>query len=91
MNRYPGRLHCTFDLPEKLAQLSLLKELKPSTDRKMIKILAFYNYLTHYDVLVKRRSRMTTAIMFFRRFPLVEGGNHHLFCYCLRRQGEGVS
>ena len=92
MNRYPGRLHCTFDLPEKLAQLSLLKELKPSTDRKMIKILAFfYNRLTHYDVLVKRRSRMTTPIMFFRRFPLVEGGNHHLFCYCLRRQGEGVS
>ena len=65
MNRYPGRLHCTFDLPEKLAQLSLLKELKPSTNRKMIKLLAFDNSLTHYDILVKRRSRMTTAITFF--------------------------
>ena len=27
MNKYPGRLHCSFDLSEKLAQLSLLKEL----------------------------------------------------------------
>ena len=30
----------------------------------MIKLLTFDNSLTHYDILVKRRSRMTTAITF---------------------------
>ena len=38
---YAGKLHCTFDSPEKLALLSLLKEVKPSADRKMKKLLTF--------------------------------------------------
>ena len=33
-NSRPGKLHCTFDSPEKLALLSLLKEVKPSPDQK---------------------------------------------------------
>ena len=32
-----------FDLPEKPALLSLLKEVKPSPDRKMLKLLTFDN------------------------------------------------
>ena len=27
-NRHPGKLHCTFDSPEKLAMLSRLEEVK---------------------------------------------------------------
>ena len=40
-NRYPGKLHCTFDSQQKL---SLLKEVKPSPDSKMIKLLIADNY-----------------------------------------------
>ena len=40
-NRQPGKLHCTFDSPEQLALLSLLKEVKPSPNRKMIKLWTF--------------------------------------------------
>ena len=42
-SRYPGNLPCTFDPPEKLALLSLLKKVKPSPDSKMIKLLTFDN------------------------------------------------
>ena len=42
-NRYPAKLHRTFDPPETLALLSLLKEVKPSPDRKIIKLLTFDN------------------------------------------------
>ena len=38
-NRYPGTLLSTFHSSAKLALLSLLKEVKPSTNRKMIKLL----------------------------------------------------
>ena len=41
--RYPGKLHRTFDPPEKLALSSLLQEVKPYPDRKMIKLLTFDN------------------------------------------------
>ena len=33
-SRHRGKLHCNFDSPEKLLLLSLLKEVKPSPDRK---------------------------------------------------------
>ena len=42
-NRYPAKLHRTFDPLETLALLSLLKEVKPSPDRKIIKLLTFDN------------------------------------------------
>ena len=38
-NRYPRMLHSTFYSPAKLALLSLLKGVKPSAHRKMIKLL----------------------------------------------------
>ena len=38
-NRYTGMLLSTFHSSAKLALLSLLKEVKPSTNRKMIKLL----------------------------------------------------
>ena len=38
-NRYPRMLHSPFYSPAMLALLSLLKEVKPSTNRKMIKLL----------------------------------------------------
>ena len=42
-NRHPGKLYCTFHSPEKLALLSLMQEVKPSTDHKMIKLLPIDN------------------------------------------------
>ena len=39
----PGKLHCTFFPLKKLARLFLLKEVKPSPDRKMMKPLSFEN------------------------------------------------
>ena len=36
-------LYCPFDSPGKLALLSLLKEVKPSSDSKMIKLATFDN------------------------------------------------
>ena len=60
-NRYPGKLHCTFHSPEKL---SLLKEVKPSPDSKMTKLLISITLFRHCDIPAKIRSRMTTAITF---------------------------
>ena len=37
------KLHCTFESKEKLSLLFLLKEVKPSTDRKMINFQTFDN------------------------------------------------
>ena len=42
-NIHSRKLHSTFDSPEKLALLFLLKEVKPSPNRKMIKLLTFNN------------------------------------------------
>ena len=47
--------------------LSLLKEVKPCPDGKMIKFLTFDNLFRHYDILAKTRSRTTTAITFSRQ------------------------
>ena len=43
--RHSRKLCCPFFSPEKLAQLFFLKEVKPSPDNKMIKILTFENYM----------------------------------------------
>ena len=42
-NRHQGKFDCTFLPPEKSYRLSLLKEVKQSSDRKMIKRLIFDN------------------------------------------------
>ena len=42
-NRQPGKFHCAFDSQEKRALLSLLKEVKPSANCKMRKLLTFDN------------------------------------------------
>ena len=44
-NRLPGILHCAFFSPEKLALLSLLKEVEPFPvpDCKVLKFLTFDN------------------------------------------------
>ena len=39
----PGKLHLTFFQPKKLVWLFILKEVKPSPDSKMIKLLTFDN------------------------------------------------
>ena len=43
--RQPGKLHFTFFSPKKLPRLFILKEVKPSPDSKMIKLLTFDNVL----------------------------------------------
>ena len=40
-NRHPGQLHFTFFPPEKSTRLFVLNEVRPSPDRKIIKLLAF--------------------------------------------------
>ena len=51
-----------------LAELLLLKQVKPSPKQKLIKPLTFDNFsVTDYDILAKTRSRLRTAITFFRQ------------------------
>ena len=66
--RHPGMLRCTFS--------SLLEEVKPSVDRKMIKLLTFddlFPPLRHLlinlflFILAHTSSKMTTAITFSRQ------------------------
>ena len=52
---------------EKLALLPLVKEVTPSPDRKMIKLLTFDNLFSHFDILAKTRVRVTTATTFSRQ------------------------
>ena len=54
---------------EKLALLPLVKEVTPSLDRKMIKLLTFdlITCFRYFDILAKTRSRMTTATTFSRQ------------------------
>ena len=47
-NRHPGNLHCPFFLLEKIALLSILKEVKPSRDRKMIKLVVEWRRLPSF-------------------------------------------
>ena len=42
-NSHSRILHCTFFSPEKVALLLLLKEVKTSSDRKMLKLVIFDN------------------------------------------------
>ena len=60
------KLYCFFFFfsPKKLSLLSLLKEVKPSPDHKIIKPLTFENLSHQCNILAKTRSRMTMAIMF---------------------------
>ena len=68
-NRPQGMFHCIyifFFSPEKLALLSLLKEVKPSPDRNMIKLETFDNLfprVRHYDILsIKARELKAESI-----------------------------
>ena len=54
--------HCTFST-SKVSTVILLKEVIPSPDRKMIKLLTFENFFRHKDI-AKTRSRMTLTIAF---------------------------
>ena len=54
-NRLPGKLYFTIDSPEKLELLSLWKEVMPSSNRKMIKLVTFENLF-----LPLRRSRQNS-------------------------------
>ena len=56
--------------PEKLTRLFLLKEVKPSSDPKVIRLQTFDNLIisvTMYSIFAKTRSRITTAITFSRQ------------------------
>ena len=44
-NRHSGNLHGFFFPPEKLARIFLSKEVQPSPESKMIKLLTFENLL----------------------------------------------
>ena len=66
-NRYPGKLHHALESPEKLALLSLLKEVKPSPDHNLIKLVTFNNLFPPLRLLANTRTRMTTAITFSRQ------------------------
>ena len=60
----------SFILPfslEKLALLPLVKEVTPSPDRQVIKLLTFDNLFPPLDILAKTRSRVTTATTFSRQ------------------------
>ena len=55
----------SFFSPEKLVRLFILKEVKPSPDNKLIRLLTFDNLFPPlYDMLAKTRSGSTTAISF---------------------------
>ena len=58
--RHPGQLHFTFFSPKKLVRLFIPKEVKPSTESKMVKLLTF-DYLFPPQLL-----RMTMAVTFSR-------------------------
>ena len=54
-NIHPGKLHCPFFVPEKLARLFVMREVKPSADRKMIKLVTVHN-LFNYDNLANLKN-----------------------------------
>ena len=45
----------------------MLKEVKPSADSKMIRLVTFDNLFRNYDILTKIRSRMAITITFSRQ------------------------
>ena len=56
-----------FSLKKLLRLFNILKEVKHSPDGKVIKLLTFHYYFSHYDIFAKTGSRMTTAITFSRQ------------------------
>ena len=44
--RHPGKLHFTFFSSIKIVRLFILKEVKPSTESKMVKLLTFQGHPT---------------------------------------------
>ena len=66
-NRYPENLHRTLESPENLTLLSSLKEVKPSPDHNLIKLVTFNNSFPPLRLLANTRTRMTTAITFSRQ------------------------
>ena len=53
--------------PEKVVQLFLLKEVKPSPDHKVILLLKFDNFFPSLRHFANTSSRITTAITFSRQ------------------------
>ena len=51
-NRYPGKLHRTLESPENLTLLSSLKQVKPSPDHNLIKLVTFYNSFPPLRLLI---------------------------------------
>ena len=69
-NRYPGKFHCSlFSFsPAKLTRWFLLKEVKPSPYREMIKLLTFDSLVSATTTSCFRlRGRMTSVIAFSRQ------------------------
>ena len=64
-NRYIKESFIVLFSPEKLARLFLLKEFKPSPDRKTRKLPTVHNLLP--AILTKTRSRKMTATTFSRQ------------------------
>ena len=62
-NRHPGKLYCRFS-SETSARYFLLKEVKPSPDRKMVKLLTFENLFLPLRHSSETRRKMTTASTF---------------------------
>ena len=62
-DRHPGILHCTFFSPEKLALLSLLKEVDTSPDCKMLNDAGSRaSSREHYLLLRKSRTRSRSRL-----------------------------
>ena len=67
-NINPGKIHCAFFPLKKLARVFLLKEVKPSPDRKMMKPLSFENLFpplrySRLNSFKERRLPLFPAIM----------------------------
>ena len=61
--------------PKKLVRLFILKEVKPSPDSRMIKLLTLITFSRHYDILAKTRGRMTMAITSWRFSRQIDAGS----------------
>ena len=77
-NRYHGKLHCSlFFSPEKLTRWFLLKEVKPSPDRKMIKLLTFDSLVSATTTSCFRLCSRMTSVIAFSRAQLSLGSRAH--------------
>ena len=56
-----------FSLKKLVRLFNILKEVKHSPDGKIIKLVTFHYYFSHYDIFAKTRGRMTTAITLSRQ------------------------